>query len=278
MNKFGFNINLKMTPEHIKLLGETMLGTGLYEAIEVTYYENMEHVDTKPYNSAVKEIAEAWHPQVTVHIPAFNPTEESSTIRAAILHEAESCLDYTKSLGGREMIMHSGYLHMGHHVPAQAGGKESMPADKKVWNLSVEMMKRVCDLAAERGMTVYTENLSKRELTVTCADLNRYLCDVGRDNLGIVFDIGHSFYTGNEIPKEVRTAGKNLKHLHLHDNGGRTDEHLSLGEGKIDYDSFCRALKDVEYKGLYMMELGYCTPENLKSSREIIRKLVQNNA
>lgn len=275
MYTFGFNINLKMTPEHIRMLGETMLGTRLYEAIEVTYYEHMENVDVRPYNQAVKKMVETYHPQVTVHLPAFNLAEESHTIRKAILKEIEHCLDYTSELGGSAIIIHSGYIDTGLHVPVLrtlSGGNGQV---KKSWALSVEMMQKACGLAEERGMMIYTENLSKRELTVTCTDLRQYLLDVGRDNLKIVFDIGHSYYTGNDIPREVRTAGKSLCHLHLHDNFGERDEHLSIGEGKIDYQGFCKALDEVGYRGIYMMELGECSVENLKRSREIISSMAR---
>lgn len=270
MYTFGFNINLKMTPEHICMLGKTMLGTSLYEAIEPTYYEHMEHVDVRPYNQALKEIVETYQPQVTVHLPAFNLAEESRTIRAAILKEIEHCLDYTSELGGKAIIIHSGYMDTGLHVPVPRSFSGGNAQGEKSWILSVEMMQKACDLAEERGMEIYTENLSKRELTVTCADLKRYLLDVGRDNLKVVFDIGHSYYTGNDIPDEVRALGKSLCHLHLHDNFGERDEHLTLGEGRIDYRGFCKALEEVGYVGIYMMELGECSVENLKKSREII--------
>ena len=274
MNKFGFNINLKMSPGHIEMLGEEMLGSGLYEAVEVTYYGHMEHTNVTGYNQAVRSIVEKYHPQVTVHIPAYNLTEENHTLREAISREIESCLDYTLSLGGREMIMHAGYHIVGLHVPNLWGDKDAVNARQRQWNLSVEIMQKACDMAAERNMMIYTENLSTREITVTCTDLKKYLRDVDRENLKIVFDIGHSFYTGNDIPKEVEIAGNDLRHLHLHDNMGNGDQHLCLGDGGIEYGPFFDMLKKVGYPGLYMMELGYCTPENLKRSRELIQSLV----
>ena len=41
MNTFGFNINLRNTPEEILELGDRCLADGSYGAIEVTYYEDM---------------------------------------------------------------------------------------------------------------------------------------------------------------------------------------------------------------------------------------------
>ena len=46
MNPFGFNISLRNTPTEIRELGKTCLDTGLYQAVEITYYEDMQDIDT----------------------------------------------------------------------------------------------------------------------------------------------------------------------------------------------------------------------------------------
>ncbi|MDD3339313.1 MAG: sugar phosphate isomerase/epimerase, partial [Lachnospiraceae bacterium] len=91
--------------------------------------------------------------------------------------------------------------------------------------------------------------------------------------LKIVFDVGHGNYLGKDPYTEVMHAGKELKHLHIHDNHGigpegPKDEHLPVGEGNIDYDGFAKGLLEVGYEGLYMMELHYCTEENLEQCRQ----------
>jgi sugar phosphate isomerase/epimerase len=36
--------------------------------------------------------------------------------------------------------------------------------------------------------------------------------------------------------------GQRLKHVHLHDNDGQRDDHLPVGQGSIDFDSFFETL------------------------------------
>jgi sugar phosphate isomerase/epimerase len=36
--------------------------------------------------------------------------------------------------------------------------------------------------------------------------------------------------------------GPRLKHVHLHDNHGQSDQHLPVGKGSIDFDPFFEAL------------------------------------
>ena len=50
--KFGFNINLKNSPDEIIQLGEKELSTGNFQAVEITYHENLDGIDTFPYNKA----------------------------------------------------------------------------------------------------------------------------------------------------------------------------------------------------------------------------------
>lgn len=271
MNRFGFNINWKNTPEQILRLGESCLKTGLYHAIEVTYYENMEGIDTFEYNQAIRTIIEKYHPQVLVHISAFNLSEENVTIRNGIFREIENCIKYTANLGGKEIIIHGGFLSSGMHVPIVHEDNTRPTREEvyeKAWELTVKMLKKACLLAKEYGMTLYTENLNLDHLTTDSKSLNRLLDDVDMDNLKIVFDIGHCNHNGYSITDDVLEAGARLWHLHLHDNFGKDNGHLPIGDGSIDFRAFAQALKQVDYKGLYMLELFRCEEENLKYSRE----------
>lgn len=279
MERFGFNINLKNSPEDILELGEKALKNGDYEAIEVTYYEHKEHVDTTAYNKAIKTIVEKYHPQVLVHISAFNMAEENSVLRKAILEEVQSCIDYTEYLGGKEIVIHSGDKYAGLHTPI-VHEDGSRPTEEEIYEmafgLSVELMQKACDLAAAKGMTLYTENLNATALTLTMDEVLRYVKAVNRDNLKIVFDVGHCNHVIGTIYPEVVKGGSLLKHLHIHDNHGiGKDQHLPIGEGTLDFEEFVKGLKDVNYDGLYMMELYCATPENLKTSREKLAKILE---
>lgn len=278
MKRFGFNINLKNTPEEILELGEKCLGTGEYHAIEVTYYENMQDIDTFAYNQAIRKIVEEYHPQVVVHISGFNASEENSTLRSAIIHEFVNCCKYVKSFGGNEIVMHSGKIKEGIHVPL-IGPNGARPTEEafyqRAWTLSVQMLRICCDIAKEYGIMVYTENLNGETITVRCTELIDFVKAVDRENLQIVFDIGHCHHTGGEIVPEVLACGSLLHHLHLHDTLGDKDSHMPLGEGNIDFESFCQALDQVGYPGLYMMELYHCDPENLIRSKGRLLKCMK---
>ncbi len=281
MNRFGFNINLTMSPEEIRKTGEEMLGTGQYHAIEVTYYEHLEGIDTTAYNEAILEIVEKYSPEVFVHIVDFNLSEENSVLRKAILDEAVNCINYTKMIKGKSIVIHSGNHITGQHSPLaavkeQIWGKDSeKTARDRAWELSVAMMQNICD--AGKDMMFYTENINEGNNTRTTDQLIRYLNDVGRDNLKMVFDVGHCHLAGYGIVPEIKKAKGILAHLHIHDNHGPhnegwLDEHLPLGEGTTDFEEFVKTLLSVGYEGIYMMELRHPTPENLKVCRAVLEE------
>lgn len=277
MTRFGFNINFRLSPEEILELGEAVLKTKEYEAIEVTYYENMQDVDTFAYNQAIRRLVELYSPQVVVHISGFNSSEENSVLRSAILHEFRNCCKYTRELGGKEIVMHSGTLSRSLHVPVRSVDgvcNKTEDVHKRVWNLSVQMLRSCCDIAKEYDIIVHTENLNGDTVTMRCEQVIKFVEDINRENLDIVFDVGHCHHTGGKIMSEVLECGERLKHLHIHDNFGEKDEHIAPGEGNIDFGEFCEALKKVHYDGIYMMEIGKCTVENLKNSRELLLKKI----
>jgi sugar phosphate isomerase/epimerase len=260
-------------------MGKIFLGGGLFEAIEVTHYEHMADFNTAPYNDAILEIIDLYHPQVLTHAPGFNLSEESLPLRAAVLEEIEHCVIYTRALGGREVVIHSGAINQGKHLPNWINGKAGSREDfvKRSWDLSVRMMREICGIAEKYRMIIYTENLGKDDLTLSGESLVRYLRDVGCKNLKVVFDVGHCHCNNGEraIPDEIRVLKGELKHLHIHDNPGNSrDAHLQLGEGSIDFQAFASALSEIGYSGLYMFELMPCSADQLSRSYEILKDCI----
>lgn len=236
MPTLGFNINMKNSPEEIRILGEEELATGYFGAVEITYHENAQSIDTYEYNSALRELVNLFAPHVTVHISNFDLSEENSVLRSAIIHEFINCCEYVKTFNGHEIIMHNGAKRRNLRVPItnSNGDTDILAEEKKCWDLAVKMMQICCDIAETNGIQIYTENLGSNCLTPNGRKLNNFIKDVDRSNLGIVYDIGHGNLLGLNAGDEVRECSKNLKHLHLHDNMGDRDAHLPIGMGNID--------------------------------------------
>ncbi len=61
-------------------------------------------------------------------------------------------------------------------------------------------------------------------------------------NLGFCLDIGHA-NTTDQIDDLIREFKDRLINVHIHDNHGENDEHLTLGEGSIDFKRVLDLLK-----------------------------------
>ena len=84
-------------------------------------------------------------------------------------------------------------------------------------------------------------------------------------NVGIVIDTGHRNMVGDPVAA-LRTTGRHLITLHIHDNHGQRDEHLLPGFGEISWPDVLNALREIEYPGVFMYELGRA--EDLEAVRE----------
>ena len=77
-------------------------------------------------------------------------------------------------------------------------------------------------------------------------------------------DTGHAneayFYGGTDVIETIKTLGKDIKTLHLHDNQGVYDSHLmpliGANRGAIKWDEVFDTLAEVGYNGVYNWELN----------------------
>lgn len=272
--KFGFNVNMRNSAEEILELGDKLIKTGEFHAIEVTYSEHMRHIDTSAYNQAIKQLVKMYGAEVVVHISDFNLGEENIVLQRAILEEFENCCKYVREFDGSKIVMHCGSRNKMHISIRHEDGTRQTHEEvyQKMWNLSVETMKSACIIAQKYNIAVLTENLANNTLIQTAKQLLRYLADVNEKNLFIVYDSGHGHFTGNNVYEEILQCGDKLKHLHLHDNHGEKDEHLPAGSGTISWKDFCESLRKVDYSGIYMMELYHSTYEGLMKSKNTLMR------
>jgi sugar phosphate isomerase/epimerase len=83
----------------------------------------------------------------------------------------------------------------------------------------------------------------------------------GIEGIGMTFDFGHANTMGmvNDFLPYVKRAN----HIHIHDNHGMSDEHLSLGDGTINWEKVGKTIA-ADYSGVVVIE-GRSTEEAKKS-------------
>ena len=73
--------------------------------------------------------------------------------------------------------------------------------------------------------------------------------------VGICLDFGHAHIDGDVI-EAVETVSEHVIATHLHDNRGRSDDHLMPMEGTIDWAGALTAVQKIGYDGPLMFEVG----------------------
>ena len=104
-------------------------------------------------------------------------------------------------------------------------------------------------LDVQLALEVIPNELSRPEALVQLLEDELEMPDAG-----VCFDFGHA-HLGGDIIDAVETTSGHLVTTHVHDNGGRHDDHLVPFEGTIDWEATLTAVQKVGYDGTYMLEL-----------------------
>lgn len=149
-------------------------------------------------------------------------------------------------LGADHIVLHHGYVP-GTNTP---GGW--LRRSVELW----EQFFQEVDVQAN----IYLENLLEDDPELLI-DVVR---TIDRDSLGICLDIGHA-HCNSKLPVVdwIVRAGDLIGYVHLHDNHGRNDEHLSLGAGSLPLDEVCSALEQYCPDAIWALEVG---PDNAVDS------------
>jgi sugar phosphate isomerase/epimerase len=93
-------------------------------------------------------------------------------------------------------------------------------------------------------------------------------------NLFVHLDIPHAFTSGGmkSVIEYIQTFGDKIIHIHWHDNHGKKDEHLPIGDGLIDHPEAIKALKDINYDRTITLEV-FTNSNDAKSSANLLRNM-----
>ena len=113
----------------------------------------------------------------------------------------------------------------------------------------------ILDTAENENVTVLVEP-EPRLLIENSQQFIRFIKNFDSKYIGLNFDVGHFFCVGEDPSQVIYRLSDYVRHVHLEDIAAdRTHQHLMLGEGAIDIDSFLKSLKDIGYEGFITIEL-----------------------
>ena len=197
---------------------------------------------------------------IVCHLPTFVSTADlTASIRQASRHEIRASIETAARLGARRAVLHPSYMSgMGRHVPALHATYARESLDEAV------------RCAADVGIDLCLENLFA-QLTPfgTMDDWDR--CFTRHPQLGLTLDIGHAHIGADGMTRilaYIQRFKSRLRHLHVSDNLGRQDDHLAVGDGRIDFAAVAAALRRIDYQQGITLEVFSANREDLVRSRD----------
>jgi len=213
------------------------------------------------------------HPN-SVHAPmsGVDLSAQSIDVKNRSIELIMKTLEYCRAIDCPILVVHP---NNSSSIPL---GREAMKKN------SIENLKIIAKKAEDLGVKIALENMINVEgkrFGSRVSDLKEIIRSIGSPYLGICFDTGHAnllaFSSNISIRDEIIDAKEYLWTLHIHDNDGSDDQHLPPGDGNIDWNMVVEALRETDYKGVFMMEIREGEDPDFTAKRclKIAAKIIQ---
>jgi sugar phosphate isomerase/epimerase len=255
MNRFGISTHLfheqRLSREHL-----VHIAAHGFDAIEL--FATRSHFDYHDEQAAA-ELAE-WLADTrlelhSVHAPIvgalkggkwidpFSNASRDESSRKTALRETEAAIALARRIPYRHLV-----VHLGTPTTERVAAIDNQP---ELARRSVEEIFEKASVAQVRvALEVIPNKLSSAAALV-------HLIEEELDGLdvGICLDYGHANLMG-DLAEAIETVSGHLWTTHVHDNGGKRDEHLVPYAGNIDWEAAMMETQKIGYDGTLMFEVA----------------------
>jgi len=134
------------------------------------------------------------------------------------------------------------------------------------WLQNLKTTRLLFKIASDYGVKIAIENMPEPYsfLMKSVEDFTKFYEEINED-IGLAFDVGHANLNGH-TERFLTILGDKIVHIHAHDNDGKSDQHLGIGYGNVDWKNFANLLRKMPYDKLVIIE-------SVEHIEESIRKL-----
>lgn len=235
------------------------LGTVDTRYVEVI--DDGKHELDKKRVATLKEAAKSYDLEYSLHAPFadINIALPSKPMLNTAIKRLKQSIAYANALDAKLWVFHPGNANR--HQPILPG------AD---WKQNSQSIEELYETAEEYGVNIALENLPARYYFFMSKpeEFARFYRETDLP-IGIVMDLGHANLEGQIEPFFNLLADK-IIHIHASDNNGLDDQHLGIGQGKIDYNWFTQTLKKMGYDKSVIIESTTNVPGSLQKLRQLL--------
>ncbi|MFZ3073339.1 MAG: sugar phosphate isomerase/epimerase family protein [Thermodesulfobacteriota bacterium] len=180
--------------------------------------------------------------RITMHGPFMDlsPGAADESIRCATVERFRQTLQAAAYLKPAVVVLHAGY------------DDRRFDHDVELWfSQSIKTWKPLISRAEGMGVVIALENVFEENPFA----MSKLMDAFPSKHFGVCLDAGHlNIFSGVPMNNWFETIGARIAEVHLHDNHGKTDEHLVVGEGAIDFNLFFALLKKRSKNPVYTIE------------------------
>lgn len=235
------------------------LGTTCTRCIEIL--DDGTHELDKKRVANLKEAAKSYNLEYSLHAPFadINIASPSKAILNTAMKRLKQSLVYANALNARLWVFHPG---------TQTGISQFYPGAD--WKQNSQSIQNLYQTAEEYGVNIALENLPGKYLFLmhTPEEFARFYRETSLP-IGIAMDLGHANLEAQIEPFFNILADK-IVHIHASDNNGLDDQHLGVGQGKINWNWFAQTLRKLGYDKTVIIESTTHVPESIQKLKQLL--------
>ncbi len=230
-------------------------GTKYIEVVD----DGMHELNTRRV-SMLKNIGKSHGLNFTVHAPfaGVNIALPSKPLLNAALKRLKQSISYAAELECLRWVFHPGM---------RTGISPFYPGED--WIKNIESIHKLHDFAKDSGVNAVLENVMDPFVIKGVEDFKRFYKEFD-EPIGLALDTGHANITG-ELESFLTEMPEKIAHVHAHDNVGKSDQHLGIGYGNIDWKKTTHLLKKASYNDILMVESIEHVQESVQRLRQLFR-------
>jgi D-psicose/D-tagatose/L-ribulose 3-epimerase len=176
--------------------------------------------------------------------PSRDLTHDDPAFHKTSLDYIRSCMEICEGLGAKFLA--------GPMYSAVGKARLVSPDQKKLeWERAVTNLRKVCRMAADKGLEIAMEPLNRFEsdLVNTAEDVMRLVYEIDHPAAKVLLDGFHMNIEEPDVEKAIILAGDKLLHLQVSENYRGTP-----GTGQTRWDAYKRGLEAINYNGIVSIE------------------------
>ena len=236
LSKVHAHMPYHLLPKYLEMILQKKLNTEIY----FSHYA-LQNLDKIKCIETAKLFAGAGL-KVTFHAPFMDlrPGALDDKIRQVSLDRIKEVLDLAPYFHPLKIVCHPAF-----------DDRYYVDCDDLWLESSVKNWTEMIALATDAKTIIALENVYEKEPRI----LRRLLDALSSDSICFCFDTGHfNVFSYTPLNIWLQELGKYLGHLHLHDNRGKTDEHLPVGCGAFPFAELFQTLRAIGAKPSMTLE------------------------